>query len=386
VFFTEVSAFAVGLMLLTYAIRVLGITVGYHRYFSHRAFRCGRGTQFALALMGASAVQRGPLWWAAHHRHHHKHSDGPEDAHSPVQDSFLWSHMLWFLSTGNYRSRTELISDFAKFPELRFIDRFDTVVPILSYTLYFFIGYFYGQAYPESGVTGGQTLLWAGVVGTVLAYHATFTINSLVHVFGAKRYKTGDESRNNPWLWWLTFGESWHNNHHHFAASARLGFYWWEVDIGWYFLKALERLGLVRGEDSHRRPVMAVDHDRVGLGPVHDRLFPVVVDRRLGGRHHAGAHLDAIGAHGQGRRHRGAVDNAACGDDRYVETLGDLGDQHKGRCTVGILEPSAFRTFDNQTVDPCGDRLLRAPERRHDVEHRDAQILQLRRERRRVAG
>ena len=245
VFFTEVSAFAVGLMLLTYAIRVLGITVGYHRYFSHRAFRCGRGMQFVLALMGASAVQRGPLWWAAHHRHHHKHSDGPEDAHSPVQDSFLWSHMLWFLSTGNYRSRTELISDFAKFPELRFIDRFDTVVPILSYTLYFFIGYFYGQAYPESGVTGGQTLLWAGVVGTVLAYHATFTINSLVHVFGAKRYKTGDESRNNPWLWWLTFGESWHNNHHHFAASARLGFYWWEIDIGWYFLKALERLGLV---------------------------------------------------------------------------------------------------------------------------------------------
>ncbi|MGB0317470.1 MAG: acyl-CoA desaturase, partial [Pseudomonadales bacterium] len=206
VFFTEVSAFAVGLMLLTYAIRVLGITVGYHRYFSHRAFRCGRGMQFLLALMGASAVQRGPLWWAAHHRHHHKHSDGPEDAHSPVQDSFLWSHMLWFLSTGNYRSRTELISDFAKFPELRFLDRFDTVVPILSFTLYFFIGYFYGHAYPESGVTGGQTLLWGGVVGTVLAYHATFTINSLVHVFGAKRYKTGDESRNNPWLWWLTFG------------------------------------------------------------------------------------------------------------------------------------------------------------------------------------
>lgn len=242
---TGVSGFALAVLALTYAIRVLGITVGYHRYFSHRAFRAGRGTQFVLALMGASAVQRGPLWWAAHHRHHHKHSDQPEDAHSPVQDSFWWSHMLWFLANGNYRSRVENISDFARFPELRFLDRFDTVVPILSYVGLFLLGDWVGRTWPGAGTNGWQVLVWGGVIGTVLAYHATFTINSLVHVFGRKRYATGDESRNNGWLWPVTFGESWHNNHHHFPASARLGFYWWEIDIGWYFLRTLERLGLV---------------------------------------------------------------------------------------------------------------------------------------------
>ncbi|MEE4382820.1 MAG: acyl-CoA desaturase [Pseudomonadales bacterium] len=242
---TGVSGFALAVLAVTYAIRVLGITVGYHRYFSHRAFRAGRGMQFVLALMGASAVQRGPLWWAAHHRHHHRHSDQPEDAHSPVQDSFWWSHMFWFLANGNYRSRVENISDFAKFPELRFLDRFDTVVPIASYVGLFLLGDWVGRTWPGTGTNGWQVLVWGGVIGTVLAYHATFTINSLVHVFGRKRYATGDESRNNGWLWPVTFGESWHNNHHHFPASARLGFYWWEIDIGWYFLRALERLGLV---------------------------------------------------------------------------------------------------------------------------------------------
>lgn len=244
VFAVGVSPIAVAVMLATYAIRVLGITVGYHRYFSHRAFRTGRVMQFILAVMGASAVQRGPLWWAAHHRHHHKYSDQPEDAHSPVQDSFWWSHMFWFLSNGNYRTRSEDIRDFAKYPELVFLDRFDTCVPIFTYTSLFLAGGWIAAVWPESGTSGWQMLVWGGVIGTLLAYHATFTINSLVHVFGSKRYETGDESRNNAWLWPITFGESWHNNHHHFAASARLGFYWWEIDLGWYFLKVLEKLGL----------------------------------------------------------------------------------------------------------------------------------------------
>jgi stearoyl-CoA desaturase (delta-9 desaturase) len=244
-FLTGASTFAVVVMAVTFAIRVLGITVGYHRYFSHRAFRTSRPMQFVLALMGASAVQRGPLWWAGHHRHHHRHSDTPEDAHSPVQDSFAWSHMLWFLANGNYRSRVENIRDFAKYPELRFIDRYDVLVPTVSYVLLFVLGWAVGTIWPQTGTSGWQVLVWGGVIGTVLAYHATFTINSLVHVFGGKRYKTGDESRNNPWLWPVTFGESWHNNHHHFPASARLGFYWWEIDIGWMFIRTLETLGLV---------------------------------------------------------------------------------------------------------------------------------------------
>ncbi len=243
--FTGVSLFAVAVLVIMYAIRVLGITVGYHRYFAHRAFRCGRGMQFVLAVMGAMAVQRGPLWWAAHHRHHHKHSDTEEDHHSPVTRSFLWSHMGWFLCRGNFRTRTELIGDFAKYPEIRFLDRFDIVVPVVSFTLLWVLGVVVGTVWPQTGTSGWQVLVWGGVISTVLSYHATFTINSLVHVFGKKRYTTGDESRNNLWLSPVTFGESWHNNHHHFPASAHLGFYWWELDIGWYFLKALEKFGLV---------------------------------------------------------------------------------------------------------------------------------------------
>lgn len=244
-FLTGVSIFAFVVMLVMYAIRVFGITVGYHRYFAHRAFRAGRGMQFVLAVMGAMAVQRGPLWWAAHHRHHHKHSDTDQDHHSPVTKNFLWSHVGWFLSRGNYRTRTELIRDFAKFPEIRFLDRFDVLVPTLSFVALFGLGWAVGSIWPQTNTNGWQVMVWGGVIGTVLAYHATFTINSLVHVFGRKRYTTGDESRNNAWLSPVTFGESWHNNHHHFPASARLGFYWWELDIGWYFLKTLEKFGLV---------------------------------------------------------------------------------------------------------------------------------------------
>ncbi len=243
--FTGVSVFAVVVMLVMYMVRVLGITVGYHRYFSHRAFRCGRKMQFVLALMGNMAVQRGPLWWAAHHRHHHKYSDTEQDHHSPVTKSFWRSHMGWFLTYGNYRTRTELIRDFDKYPEIRFLDRFDVLVPTLSYIALFLLGAAVGTIWPQTGTSGWQVLVWGGVIGTVLAYHMTFTINSLVHVFGRKRYTTGDESRNNGLLAPFTFGESWHNNHHHFPASARLGFYWWELDIGWYFLRTLERFGLV---------------------------------------------------------------------------------------------------------------------------------------------
>lgn len=243
--FTGVSVFALCVMLFMYAFRVLGITVGYHRYFAHRAFRTSRPMQFFLALMGASAVQRGPLWWAAHHRHHHRTSDTPQDAHSPVQSGFWWSHLLWFQASGNYRSRLENMKDFADYPELYLLDRYDTLWPIISFVLLFCLGSWVGSTWPSTGTSGFQVLVWGGFISTVLAYHATFSINSLVHMYGAKRYATGDESRNNRWLWPITFGENWHNNHHMFPASARLGFYAREIDIGWYFICLLRRLGLI---------------------------------------------------------------------------------------------------------------------------------------------
>jgi len=216
-----------------FALRMFAVTAFYHRYFSHRAFRTSRAMQFVFAVLGASAVQRGPLWWASHHRHHHAHADRPTDAHSALQHGFAWSHAGWFLSRANFATRHELVADLARFPELRFLDRYDALVPaLLAAGLY---------------AAGGMPyLVWGLCVSTVALWHATFTINSLAHRFGRRRYATRDDSRNNLWLALLTFGEGWHNNHHHYPGAARQGFYWWEVDLSWYGLKLLAALGIVR--------------------------------------------------------------------------------------------------------------------------------------------
>ncbi len=240
------SWFAFGVFFVSYAIRTFGNTGGYHRLFAHRSYKTGRITQFVIACLGAAAVQRGPLWWAAHHRHHHKFSDESDDHHSPVSKSFFYSHMGWIMARGTFRSRLELIGDFAKFPELRFLDRFDLLVPILYFIAMFGVGAGANALWPELGTNGWQTLVWGGVLATVFLYHVTFSINSLSHKdqLGRRRYVTADHSRNIWWLAPLTFGEAWHNNHHHFPASSRLGFFWWEVDIGYYVIRTLNILGL----------------------------------------------------------------------------------------------------------------------------------------------
>jgi len=226
------SAAAVGVALALYALRMFAITAFYHRYFAHHAFRTSRAVQFLFGVIGASAAQRGPLWWASHHRHHHVHSDQPQDSHSPLQRGFAWSHFGWFMADGNFRTRTELVKSFAAFPELRFLDRFDALVPlVLAAALY--------------AAGGLQFVVWGFCVSTVLVYHATFAINSLAHRFGSRRYATRDDSRNSFWLALLTFGEGWHNNHHHYPAAARQGFFWWEVDASYYGLKLLASCGLV---------------------------------------------------------------------------------------------------------------------------------------------
>jgi stearoyl-CoA desaturase (delta-9 desaturase) len=232
VFWVGASPAAVTLAAALFALRMFAITAFYHRYFSHRAFRTSRAVQFLFALLGASAVQRGPLWWASHHRHHHAHADRPADAHSARQHGFAWSHTGWFLSRAIFAARPELVPDLARYPELRLLDRFDALVPLaLAAGLY--------------AAGGLEFLVWGFCVSTVALWHATFTINSLAHRFGRRRYATRDDSRNNLCLALLTFGEGWHNNHHHFPGSARQGFFWWEVDFAFYGLKLLQALGLV---------------------------------------------------------------------------------------------------------------------------------------------
>ena len=238
------SGVAVVTAIALYAIRMFAITGFYHRYFAHKSFKTTRPVQFIFALIGASAVQRGPLWWASHHRHHHACADKGSDPHSPHQHGFLWSHMLWFLSIDNFATQNERIKDFQKYPELRWLDRFDIVVPlVLAFALYLF-GEWLAVMYPAAETSGLQMLVW-GFVSTVVLYHITFTINSLAHTHGTRRYDTKDSSRNNWWLALLTFGEGWHNNHHYYPGSARQGFFWWEIDLTYYMLLLMEKMGLI---------------------------------------------------------------------------------------------------------------------------------------------
>jgi stearoyl-CoA desaturase (delta-9 desaturase) len=232
VIWVGVSTTAVVVAAALYVARLVAITAFYHRYFSHRTFRTSRTVQFIFAVLGTMAVQRGPLWWAAHHRHHHAHADEMHDSHSPIQHGFWWSHMGWFMNRSNFRTRSELINDLMRYPELRFLDRFDIVPPIALAVVLFVLG-------------GAQLLIWGFFISTVVLYHVTFTVNSLAHRFGRRRYATSDGSRNNWLIALLTFGEGWHNNHHHFPGSVRQGFYWWEIDVTYYLLRAMAALGLV---------------------------------------------------------------------------------------------------------------------------------------------
>lgn len=239
------SWFALGTALALYAIRMFAITGFYHRYFSHKAFKTTRWLQFVFGLIGASSVQRGPLWWAAHHRHHHRHSDQPSDLHSPQQHGFWKSHMGWFMTPRAFGIDWKVIPDLARYPELKFLDRFDILVPVALAVLLFVLGSVLERVAPGLQTSGAQLLIWGFFVSTVVLFHATVTINSLSHVWGKRRYETRDTSRNNALLAVITFGEGWHNNHHHYPASARQGFYWWEIDLTFYVLKLMSWAGLI---------------------------------------------------------------------------------------------------------------------------------------------
>ncbi len=235
-------AVAVGL----YAVRMFAITGFYHRYFSHRTFKTSRPWQFIFAVLGNAAAQRGPLWWASHHRRHHRVADRPEDTHSPVHHGFWWSHLLWLTTPRNFATDESCVQDWSRFAELRFLDRFANLVPLALAVGTFALGQALHHWAPSLGTDGWQMFIWGFVVSTVVLYHATFTINSLDHMVGRRRFDTPDNSRNNWVLALLTFGEGWHNNHHRYAGTARQGFYWWELDATWWLLRAMSAVGIIR--------------------------------------------------------------------------------------------------------------------------------------------
>ncbi len=247
VFWVGVSKTAVLLAVALYIVRMFAVTAFYHRYFAHRSFRTSRALQFVFAAVGATSVQRGPLWWAAHHRNHHLHADTSLDPHSPNARGFLWSHMGWFLTPSGFRTDWKRVPDLVRYRELRWLDRFDVAAPVALAAILYAVGAWLHTGHPQLGATGAQLLVWGFCISTVALFHATVTINSLAHRFGTRRFATRDGSRNNLWLALLTFGEGWHNNHHFYPGSARQGFRWWEVDLTYYGLKLMAACGLVHG-------------------------------------------------------------------------------------------------------------------------------------------
>jgi len=228
---TGVTWRAVALAGASYVVRMFFITAGYHRYFSHRSFKAPRVVQAILAFGGTTALQKGPLWWAANHRAHHRYSDTERDLHTPLR-GFWHSHVGWIMSDRHTGTDLSAVKDLARFPELRFLNRFDWAGGwVLAIASYFIAGW--------SGVVIGFFL------STVALWHGTFTVNSLAHVMGRRRYATSDTSRNSALVAFITGGEGWHNNHHHYPASARQGFFWWEVDPTWYVLRAMAAVHLV---------------------------------------------------------------------------------------------------------------------------------------------
>ena len=239
VFWTGLGWRSAALGVSLYVVRMFAVTAGYHRYFSHRTFRTSRVAQFALAVLAQSSAQQGVLWWAAKHRRHHKYSDTELDVHSPAQQGFLYSHVGWIFVPRNYTTDLTVVRDLARFPELLWPRKWRLSARLRQVALGcrdHLAGD--GLARPGGRASAGATV--------AVCWHRTFSINSLAHVLGRRRYAspamiagiTG-HSRCGPWV------RSWHNNHHAYQSSVRQGFRWWEYDPSYYALCTLSWLGVV---------------------------------------------------------------------------------------------------------------------------------------------
>lgn len=234
VFFVPFAWPLVALWAASHFLRAVGLTLCYHRYFAHRAFQMGRVTRFAWAWIAASAMQKGPLWWAGHHVNHHRFADRDGDPHSPAVSGFYYAHIGWFLNDARHdrlEATNPVVRDFSRFPEIAFLDRNFFLPPLLLAIVMYAVG-------------GLQWLLWGFCLPTMTLAHATFAINTVNHLIGSRRFDTIDESRNNVVTAFFAAGEGWHNNHHRYQRAARNGFYWWELDLTWYVIRLMGAIGL----------------------------------------------------------------------------------------------------------------------------------------------
>jgi stearoyl-CoA desaturase (delta-9 desaturase) len=254
----------------------LGVTIGYHRLLTHRAFQTFRPLRLFFVVAGAMAAQGPPIIWAAHHRRHHRVADKPGDPHSPYANDEpgvlgalkgLWhSHLGWLFNTELTSDPMRYTPDLVRDRDLRFISGNFFWFVLAGLVLPGFIGL--ALTGTAVGFAGG--VLWGGLVRLFIGNHTTYAINSLGHYFGSRRFPTADESRNISWLALVSWGEAWHNNHHAFPRSASHGMRWYEVDISAIIIFALEKLGLVWNVVRIDREIL----DRRAAGPRAGRNAP----------------------------------------------------------------------------------------------------------------
>lgn len=211
----------------------VGIAMGFHRLLTHRGYSTPKWLEYCIATCGTLALQGGPIYWVAVHRMHHKYTDKEGDPHSP-RDGKWWSHMGWILN-GSLRNETIALKQYA--PDLTresyyvWLSKYHWIpLTVVGITLFAFGGW--------------SWLLWGAVLPATIGFHVTWMVNSVTHLWGTRRFSTSDDSRNNIWVALLTGGEGWHNNHHANPVSARHGLTWYEIDVNYYGIRLLERLGL----------------------------------------------------------------------------------------------------------------------------------------------
>jgi stearoyl-CoA desaturase (delta-9 desaturase) len=229
--FVDFSFWYLLMFLISTRIIGLGITVGFHRYFSHRSYKTSRWFQFMLACAGCAALQKGPLWWAIHHRLHHKYSDEPGDPHSPIVDGFIYGHCGWLFARDLMHPDERVVHDLTKYRELVWLDRLWMLPGLLFAAVFFAIG-------------GWGGLVYGYCLGVVVLFQITFAVNSIGHLYGPQRFDTGEGSRNNLILGYLAMGDGWHNNHHQMPTSARHGLAWYEFDFSYLMIRLLALLRL----------------------------------------------------------------------------------------------------------------------------------------------
>ncbi len=243
------------LLLGMYSLTVVGITVGFHRLFCHRAFETNRTVQFLLAVLGSMAVEGPLLKWVAVHRRHHQHTDTDKDPHSPHEGGEgvlgmmrgIWhAHMGWFFQPVP-PNLPRYVKDLRQSRTLRLAS---ALFP-LWVTLGLLIPAALGGLFTGTWMGFGTGFLWGGLARIFLVHHVTWSINSICHLWGSQPFRAGDHSRNNFVFGVLGFGEGWHNNHHAFPSSARLGLRWWQIDLGYWFICALVWMGLASRVKRH---------------------------------------------------------------------------------------------------------------------------------------